>query len=281
MNKIDFEDILKHSLDYVKDGLVKEAALYSLRSGGKRIRPQLLFACLEAYHTPLEKGIYAAVALEMIHTYSLIHDDLPAMDNDDLRRGVLTCHKKYGEDIAILAGDALLSEAFHYANKASSKVVISSNIVEEFTQCAGLRGMIYGQELDIQNQGKDLTLEELKKIHIFKTAKLISVAFTSACYIAEHNQDLQTWNLISEKLGLLFQIQDDILDITSNAKILGKPIYSDAKNNKKTYTNIAGLDMCKEEIHSLFDEIMALLDTLLIDKEPLEKLLHTILARTY
>lgn len=278
MKKVNFEERLQVCMDHLPDGLVKEAALYSLLGGGKRLRPQLLFTTLDAYHISQEKGVNIAIAMEMIHTYSLIHDDLPAMDDDDLRRGKPTCHKKYGEAIAILAGDALLSEAFYYANKPSN--VNSRIMVEAFVQSCGLAGMIYGQELDIRNVNKDCTVEELKQINIYKTSKLITLPFVAACIIADSQGDKETWVQIGNNLGLAFQIQDDILDVSSTPEQIGKPTNSDIKNNKHTYVSLLGIERCHEIIEELMQESIGLLDTMMIDKDPLVPLFQTIAKRS-
>lgn len=278
MSKFDFEEKLRNSLHYIQEGKVKEAALYSLLSGGKRIRPMLLFATLDAYRISEDKGINTAIGIEMIHTYSLIHDDLPAMDNDTYRRGVLTCHKKYGEDIAILAGDALLSESFRYANKACESVQSNHMMVESFVDACGLNGMIYGQELDIENINGSCSLETIKTINLYKTSKLIVLPFIAASIIADRQGDKETWQQVGNNVGLIFQIQDDLLDIHSTSETLGKDIHSDQKNNKVTYASLLGTERCEEIIYELMEDTKKLLNTIMIDKVPLvnalEKLLH-------
>lgn len=277
--KFNFEEVLQKSMDHLPDGKVKEAALYSLLSGGKRFRPQLLFSTLNVYHVSEEKGINAAIALEMIHTYSLIHDDLPSMDNDDLRRGQPTCHIKYGEEIAILAGDALLNEAFHYAAQACTNTSDSLLLVQLFAEYSGLNGMIHGQELDIENRYDNYDIEKLKEVNVYKTSKLITLALLSACIIADHKGDRETWEIIGKNIGLIFQIQDDILDITSTSDELGKHVHSDEKNHKSTYATVLGIERCNEINETLMNEVINLLDTMLIDKQPLIDTLEGLLNR--
>jgi len=281
MMKINFEERLKHSLDHLPNGVVKEAALYSLLSGGKRFRARLLFATLDSYRISQEKGAAAATAIEMVHTYSLIHDDLPAMDNSELRRGVPTCHIAYGEDIAILAGDALLSEAFWYANNACENIQASHIMVEEFIKAVGIGGMIYGQELDIANNKGEITIDKLWEINKYKTGKLIIFPFVAACIVADRQGDKDVWEKVGTNVGIIFQIQDDLFDIYSTAENLGKHPKSDEKNNKVTYASLLGSERCNELIQELMNETTALLDTLMIDKYPLISELERLLERKY
>ncbi|MDF9823911.1 geranylgeranyl diphosphate synthase type II [Breznakia sp. PF5-3] len=279
MKKVNIEEKLSTSLAHLPEGKVKEAAQYALMSGGKRFRPNLLFATLDAYRISQDKGVNAAIGIEMIHTYSLIHDDLPAMDNDTLRRGVPTCHIKYGEDIAILAGDALLSEAFHYANCACEGVQANHLMVEEFVKASGLSGMIHGQELDIANVNRDTTLDELKEINLYKTSKLIVLSFVAASIVADHYGDKDIWLKVGNNVGLIFQIQDDLLDIHATSAEIGKDQNSDAKNNKVTYASLLGSERCNEIIQELLEETKKLLDTMMIDKFPLIEELEGLLDR--
>lgn len=206
-------------IEYVQSinapALLKESMVYSLEAGGKRIRPLLLFATLSAYEKQPELGITVACALEMIHTYSLIHDDLPSMDDDDFRRGKLTNHKVFGEAIAILAGDALLTYSFELITKdphlsAEDKVWI----INLLAQCAGPEGMVGGQVADLQGENKQLTLEEIEYIHAHKTGKLLSFSIMAGAKIAGGNEnEINLFRQFSEHLGLAFQISDDILDV--------------------------------------------------------------------
>ncbi len=277
---LNIENELRHSLDALPDGKVKEAALYALMGNGKRIRPSLLFSVLDAYHFNNEKGINSAIAIEMIHTYSLIHDDLPAMDNDDLRRGRPTVHKAYSEDIAILAGDALLSEAFHFANHSSESAHINSHIVDEVVRAAGLSGMIYGQELDVLNDGsKPINREALDLIEINKSGKLIALPMVIGARLAEKNGDVQTWREIGENIGLLFQIQDDILDSTATSDTLGKSVNSDLRNGKQTYCSLLGVNKCQQIINELYEKAISDLKTMIIDEDPMIEIFNMIMNR--
>lgn len=280
--KSEFEQYLAHSLDAYCDGKVKEAALYSLMNGGKRIRPLMLFATLDAYRTSPKKGLAAASAIEMMHCYSLIHDDLPAMDNDTLRRGKPTCHIAYGEDIAILAGDALLTQSFSMAANATTEMLVNMKIVNELANGGGLNGMIYGQELDMINEKRDdLDLHTLEKTHAHKTGKLLTMPFVMAAFIAKKDEDVDTWRKIGNTIGLLFQIQDDVFDITKSSEQLGKNAMSDMENNKTTYVTLLGIQKCNALIDELYKKAISLLDTLLIDKEPLLKMFDFLLNRNY
>lgn len=277
-----FEEYLSHSLDDCFDGKVKEAALYSLMNGGKRIRPMLLFATLESYRMPLDKGLAGACAIEMMHTYSLIHDDLPAMDNDTLRRGKPTCHVAYGEDIAILAGDALLTQSFIMASKATQEIVTNSKIIVELANAGGLNGMIYGQELDMINEKLNtIDRERLEKTHYYKTGELITLPFVMAAYITKKETDIDTWREIGHTLGLLFQIQDDIFDVTKTSEQLGKNAFSDEANNKTTYVSILGIERCEQLVKELYEKAIVALDDMMIDKDPLIKIFGYLLNRNY
>lgn len=279
MNK--FEEYLKHSLDECPDGVVKEAALYSLMNGGKRVRPRLLFAALEAYRTSVEKGFGAACAIEMMHTASLIHDDLPSMDDDTLRRGKPTCHVKYGEAMAILAGDALMIESFNRAANATIDIHVNTKIVQELTNGSCLNGMIYGQELDILNENKEIKdASILEKTHFYKTGKLITMPLVMAAYIAKKDQDIEVWREIGAAIGLLFQIQDDVFDVTKSSEELGKNANSDAENNKPTYVTLLGIDRCNQIIQELYDKAISKLDEMLVDKNSMIAIFDYLLKRT-
>lgn len=274
----DFDIVLKDCLEHIKNGEVKQACNYALNSGGKRVRPALLFATLSSYRSDTRKGINAAIAIEMIHTYSLIHDDLPAMDDAELRRGKPCVHKKYGEDIAILAGDTLLTEAFKYANSASDDSKINQKVVELFVEAAGGNGMVYGQELDVLNIGdKDVDLELLNTINYYKTSKLIVLPLKVAAILSGNMADLDKWEEVGTRLGLLFQIQDDLLDVTSNNDELGKD--TNADENKVTYPNKMTIEECEDIINKLYDECIELLNNMMIDPEPLLSVFDAIIKR--
>ncbi|WP_423219498.1 polyprenyl synthetase family protein [Clostridium polynesiense] len=257
---------------------------YSLNIGGKRIRPILMMLTYEMIKN--EKGskiLPFAGAIEMIHTYSLIHDDLPCMDDDDLRRGKPTNHKVYGEAIAVLAGDGLLNEAFNvmisYALKEGKNALKAVKIVGE---SAGCEGMIGGQTLDILNENKKSTLEELEYIHSKKTAELIKASILAGAVLADApEEDITTLKSFGEKLGLAFQIKDDILDVEGDAQVLGKNTHSDLDNNKFTYISLLGLDKCKEKCWELTEECIKELTSLKYDTESLLLITKYLLERNY
>ena len=249
--------------DYPKSK-VKEAMLYSLQAGGKRIRPFIVLQVIRAYNQNYHEYIDIACALEMIHTYSLIHDDLPGMDNDDLRRGKPTCHKQFGEATAILAGDGLLNEAVNIIIKTSLASDLKIALISCLYQASGISGMIYGQELDIENENKKLSIDTLNTIHHYKTGKLLSCAFQLGGLIASP-QDVKVLKEIGYKVGLAFQIQDDILDVISYSKTLGKPVGSDASNHKETYTTLIGVEASQKEVDKLFKEAIELVYSLSIN----------------
>ena len=249
--------------DYPKSK-VKEAMLYSLQAGGKRIRPFIVLQVIRAYNQNYHDYIDIACALEMIHTYSLIHDDLPGMDNDDLRRGKPTCHKQFGEATAILAGDGLLNEAVNIIIKTSLASDLKITLISCLYQASGISGMIYGQELDIENENKKLSIDKLNTIHHYKTGKLLSCAFQLGGLIA-NPQDVKVLKEIGYKVGLAFQIQDDILDVISDSKTLGKPVGSDASNHKETYTTLIGVEASQKEVDKLFKEAIGLVYSLSIN----------------
>lgn len=249
--------------DYPKSK-VKEAMLYSLQAGGKRIRPFIVLQVIRAYNQNYHDYIDIACALEMIHTYSLIHDDLPGMDNDDLRRGKPTCHKQFGEATAILAGDGLLNEAVNIILQTNLDDSLKLSLVSCLYTSSGINGMILGQEYDIENEGKKLSKETLDKIHHYKTGKLLSCAFQMGALIASPN-DLEILKQIGYKIGLAFQIQDDILDVTSDAKTLGKNTGSDEANHKETYVTLLGIENSQKEVDLLFNEAQQLVYSLTLN----------------
>ncbi|MFE4425733.1 polyprenyl synthetase family protein [Peribacillus butanolivorans] len=232
--------------------VVKEAMTYSLEAGGKRIRPLLVFAVLDAFGKSLKTGIPAAAAIEMIHTYSLIHDDLPAMDDDDLRRGKPTNHKVFGEAVAVLAGDALLTYSFQLVTDMIDPEVTAEmklNLVSEIAKSAGAEGMVGGQVADMEGESKQLTLKELEYIHEHKTGKLLTASIISGAILAgANNEQHQHLRDFAYHLGLAFQIRDDILDIEGSVELIGKPVGSDEGNHKSTYPSLLTLDGAKEKL---------------------------------
>ena len=221
-----------------------ESILYSVHAGGKRIRPLLLLELLEAFHAPiLEAHFQVAAALEMIHTGSLIHDDLPAMDNDDYRRGQLTNHKKFGEDLAILAGDSLFLDAFGCVAEADLPASIQVQLIALLSDASGTAGMVAGQVLDMEGEGASLNLDQLQVIHANKTGRLLAYPFQAAGILLELEPAVAT--LLEEiglHLGLAFQIRDDILDVTADFASLGKTPQKDLQAEKSTYPALLGLD---------------------------------------
>lgn len=244
------EELLPTQIEALQmPSLLKESMLYSLTAGGKRIRPILLLATLEAFGKDKSLGYEAACAVEMIHTYSLIHDDLPSMDDDDLRRGKPTNHKVFGEAAAILAGDALLTYSFQIVTKANLSPETKLLVIEELAHAAGAEGMVGGQMADIEGEEKKLSLKELEYIHEHKTGKLLSFGIIAGAIIAGASENqLSHLKNFSYHLGLAFQIQDDILDIEGNEQLLGKPVGSDTDKDKATYPALLGMENAKEKL---------------------------------
>ena len=226
------------------DEKLMQAMEYSLMAGGKRLRPILLMAAADACGTSGEKFITVADALEMIHTYSLIHDDLPAMDNDDYRRGKLTNHKVFGEAMAILAGDALLTLAFEVVTRQKDvPPEILLNVLREISTAAGAAGMVGGQAIDLRSEGVQIEFATLKLMHAGKTGALFRASIRSGALLAQADEKiLDALTRYAEAFGLAFQITDDILDVTGDAAILGKATGSDIKNAKSTYVSLTSLD---------------------------------------
>lgn len=230
--------------------LLHEAMRYSLFAGGKRLRPIMVLMAAELLEKPLADVAFAAAADEMIHTYSLIHDDLPAMDDDDLRRGMPTNHKKYGEDMAILAGDALLTLAFEVVtdprHTASCSPTALLRAAHELGQAAGSRGMVGGQVLDLQAEGRTIDAAELDAIHVHKTGKMITVSLRIGAILAgAGDAQLEALSTYGDNIGLAFQIVDDVLDIKGSPDKLGKNVQSDLEHHKATYPALYGLDESK------------------------------------
>ena len=287
-NNISYTDkvkshILAHLKTYQHSETIYKASKYSVEAGGKGLRPLLLFTALEALNTDISKGISAASAIEMIHTYSLIHDDLPAMDNDDLRRGKPTNHIVFGEATAILAGDNLLNESFNVIAKDERlSAEIRIKLVETIATASGQSGMISGQMLDIEAEERPTSLSELETIHAYKTGALITAPVTAACIIAEAIPEV-TDNLkkFSEVIGVLFQVKDDILDIEGNPEITGKNTGSDVKKGKVTYVSELGLEGAKTALQQKEIEAYRILDSLdeLIETAGLRKIVQMFAER--
>ncbi|MGL5382281.1 MAG: polyprenyl synthetase family protein [Culicoidibacterales bacterium] len=228
---------------------LKAATTYSLLAGGKRIRPLLTIATAQAFGLSSEQVYPLAAAIEMIHTYSLIHDDLPAMDNDDLRRGKPTNHIVFGEATAILAGDALLTESFQQLAHVQADPATIVQLMQTLAACAGGEGMVGGQSLDLAAEQKQVPLAQLQEIHHLKTGRMIEIAVVGAAMVAQASKStlalLQTY---AQAIGLAFQIQDDILDVTATTQQLGKPQGSDLVKVKSTYVSLLGLSGAKSAL---------------------------------
>lgn len=237
---------------------LKKAMLYSISAGGKRLRPGLMMQFYKVLGYDPKDILDLACAVEMIHTYSLIHDDLPCMDDDDMRRGKPSCHIAFGEDIALLAGDAMLTAAFEIASEKADNVNLAK-CVNLLAKAAGMCGMCAGQCLDLQSENKDISADELKEIHKGKTVAMIKICAQIACAMA--NADAVTTSKCEkycDNIGLAFQIRDDVLDKIGDEAMLGKPINSDNENNKNTYVSFYGLEKCNEYVDTLTSEaIMA------------------------
>ena len=236
--------------------IIYDSASYSLNIGGKRIRPLLMLLTYNMYKNNWKDIIEFSAAIEMIHTYSLIHDDLPCMDNDDLRRGKPTNHKVYGEDIAVLAGDTLLNEAMNLMMKFSLKHGKEALMAaQKIAEASGPEGMIGGQVVDIINEGKKISEEELKYMHMKKTGALINVSIISGAILANApKEDINLLEKFGEKLGLAFQIKDDILSEEGNEEILGKPVGNDKELEKCTYVSKYGLQGAKKILEEITKE---------------------------
>ncbi|WP_288322870.1 polyprenyl synthetase family protein [Selenomonas artemidis] len=245
----------------ILDDKLRASMAYSLMAGGKRLRPILLMAAADAVGADGTKFITAACALEMIHTYSLIHDDLPAMDNDDYRRGKLTNHKAYDEGTAILAGDALLTLAFtvilRQQDVPAERLL---RVVDEMSRAAGAEGMVGGQMLDLEAENRRISMEELRRIHMGKTGALFRAALRSGAILAgASEQQLAALTAYADHFGLAFQITDDILDVVGTAEDIGKPVGSDEKNHKSTYVTLTSLDearsLARQTVESAVDAL--------------------------
>ncbi|MBQ1989385.1 MAG: polyprenyl synthetase family protein [Clostridia bacterium] len=253
---------------------VSKAARYSLLSGGKRIRPAVMMEFCKLCGGKAEDVLDFAVALEMIHTYSLIHDDLPCMDNDDMRRGKPSCHKAFGEDIALLAGDTLLTEAFFIASNANVSADKVLKAISFLSSNAGLHGMIGGQVLDLSFEKNEPDAMALSDMYMRKTSALLIAAASIGCIAAgaDSEENLKSAAKYGYNLGLAFQIIDDILDVTADEKKLGKPVGSDEKNNKTTFVSIYGLEQAFAIAAQLSNAALDALDEISDNREKTEVL---------
>ena len=266
----DFQVYLKEKTNFFETELKKElqelsypetiakGMEYAVLNGGKRLRPFLLFATLELLNENINKGVKSAIALEMIHSYSLVHDDLPALDNDDYRRGKLTTHKVFGEAEGILIGDSLLTYAFYVLSQKNLELLSSEqivNIISKTSEYSGINGMIGGQMIDIQSENKKIDLETLKYIHSHKTGKLIKLPIEIACIIANLEKNKrEVLEEYADLIGIAFQVKDDILDVEGTFEDLGKPVGSDIDLHKATYPSILGMEESKKILNDTVEK---------------------------
>ena len=264
--------------------IIMEAMGYSLLAGGKRLRPMLMketYTLFDGHSKAIEPFM---AAIEMIHTYSLVHDDLPAMDNDEYRRGRKTTHVVYGEDMAILAGDALLNYAFETAIKAfvlePEASLTIGNAIRVLGEKAGIYGMLGGQVIDVKETGHAVSKDVLDTIYELKTGALIEASMMIGAILGGASQEeVKTVERIASLVGLAFQVQDDILDVISTQEELGKPIHSDEKNEKTTYVTLLGIDDAKKVVEEKSEEAISLLRTLPNENPYLEELLMELIHR--
>ena len=271
-----FENYLTNQISMHKNCIIKDAMFYCIE-GGKRFRPNIIFSILKGFGINEEMGYPCAAALEYIQTYSLIHDDLPCMDNDDLRRGKPSCHKKYGEDVALLVGDTFLTHSFGCITNAKAyDGELKSNLVNELSSLAGLNGMIYGQLLDVKEQ--NVTKEKINEVHENKTGGLFKYSCLAAMYIAKNNE-YKYFEELGRKIGILFQYQDDLFDVLKSEEETGKS-NSDKENNKFTAVNLFNsTDELKDYINKLFNELYSYLDKAPFDSKYLKELIDKMKVR--
>ena len=265
MTQLEFENILNNDISIVEDRLIKllpecangqdevvKAMKYSLSNGGKRLRPVLCLEFARACGADRFDALDFACAVEYIHTYSLIHDDLPCMDDDDMRRGKPSCHKEFGEATALLAGDALLTHAFQIlagAELDDKKIALACGLL---AQNAGVQGMVGGQVIDLKYESETPDLQQLLSVHRLKTGALISAACLLGCIAADADDEkIAAASAFAYDLGVAFQIKDDILDVVGSTEALGKPVGSDAENNKTTYVTVSGMENAQKDVEML------------------------------
>ena len=291
---LSFSDIYKGKIDERMHEIVaaletKEALQksmhYSLEAGGKRLRPLLVLSVLQSFGKNPLLGLDTACAIEMIHTYSLIHDDLPSMDDDDLRRGKPTNHKVFGESTAILAGDALLTLAFEVISKQTQPYVSSDvklELVMELAKASGAEGMVGGQVADIEGEERGVNLAELEKIHEHKTGKLLGYSIMAGAILAEAtSQQREALNQFSYHIGLAFQIRDDILDVEGEESKIGKPVGSDESNHKSTYPSLLTLEGAKEKLDFHIQSAKEILKTVGCDESLLLEIIDLVANRDH
>jgi geranylgeranyl pyrophosphate synthase len=263
-----------------------QAMRYAVLNGGKRIRPVLAYATGQALDIPLERLDPVACAVELVHAYSLVHDDLPAMDDDDLRRGMPTCHKRYDEATAILCGDALQALAFHVLSHGLDPIIPAEQrlaMIDTLALASGSRGMAGGQAIDLAAVGKQLTEAELENMHIHKTGALIraSVKLAALCATPADLEKLESLDHYAKCIGLAFQIQDDILDEIGLTATLGKPHGADRQKNKPTYPLVLGLSQSRQLTQDLCDDALSHLSRFNAHADALRQIAHYIIERTH
>lgn len=278
INKENFENYLSSIIQ--QEYIVEKSMNYSLLAKSKRLRPLLLLNLLKDFNVDETIGYPFGSSLEMVHTYSLIHDDLPAFDNDDYRRGKLTNHKAFDEQTAILAGDALLTYSFENLANSFYSDSLKVKLIKLLANYSGKDGMIKGQSLDKEFEGKQVSIDDLLQMDNLKTGKLITVGLLGACYIANKVEYLNLFEQVGKKLGIAFQIQDDILDVTADVKQLGKST-SDKDNNKATYVSLLSLNKAKELVTTLLTEINDLLSNEKIHFDNTKELIANLANRTW
>jgi geranylgeranyl diphosphate synthase type II len=279
----------RRAIENEVEGLVAsldDAIRYSVFAGGKRLRPILAIAAFEAMGGAGDQILPFACGLEMIHTYSLIHDDLPAIDDDDYRRGRPSCHKAFGEALAILAGDGLLTEAFHLMAKRTKSDTrmddgwLVLDVVREVAEAAGIAGMVAGQVVDIKSEGKEIDLPAVEYLHTHKTGKMIRVSVRLGARLGGATGDrLDALTAYGEKVGLAFQIQDDILNVEGKSELLGKKTGSDAAKRKGTYPSVIGIEASKKRAADLVDSALRSLGTFGSEADPLREIARFIVSR--
>ena len=288
---------LEHNLSRINQALIEslpeesfsevtKAIHYSVMNGGKRLRPQLMLLMADALKVDVSNKTIdlMAAAGELIHCYSLIHDDLPAMDDDDFRRGQLSCHKKFDEATAILAGDAIQPLSLEILTSIEDNNLsdsTKSKIINVFAKACGPKGMVEGQNLDIKSESKNLNEDELDRIHFLKTGKLIEACVLSVCLLKKEIREEEIEKLIefSEKFGLAFQIRDDILDVIGNELEIGKPVGSDQEKNKSTYASVLGITKSQLKAEKLSKDAIDILISLPYETQRLEDLCKMIIER--
>ncbi|MCB1198330.1 MAG: polyprenyl synthetase family protein [Deltaproteobacteria bacterium] len=280
----DFEqDLLQACKGSDISSILVEAMQYSLAAGGKRVRPLLSIMTCQDLGAPIKRAYPAALALEMIHTYSLIHDDLPCMDDDDLRRGKPTNHKVYGQAHAVLAGDALLTMAFEILTRADWDLPPQNklDIIRILASASGSSGMVGGQALDLESENKTISADTLELIHQNKTGRLITASvMTGAAVATDDLHTLESMQIFGQAIGLAFQVADDILDVTQTSETLGKDAGSDLTNNKATYPALLGLDAAKTKLENLYQSAIQALDQIKHPCKDLRTIAKFIIQRT-